>query len=269
MKTKTVALILLSMSAGCGGQDGIRTEDMPIAADDSVTSSAITSSVTFGTTLQTTADLNLRTGPSTSYSVKLVMPSGSQSTAVQSSPTNGWYEVNYQGHVGWASGAYLVVAATPSTARDQAIARGNSVWGFSYSWGGGAWDPTSQSPGSCTGTCPSCTHSGSWGADCSGFLAKAWVVPSSNTPLTLAYHPYSTYDFRYNTYYWTQISRGSTIRADALVYNDTSSGHTFLFVSGDPWNSMNALECKGCSSGCVYDTRTASSAYVAIRRNGY
>jgi hypothetical protein len=32
---------------------------------------------------------------------------------------------------------------------------------------------------------------------------------------------------------------------------------------------MYAYECKGCADGCVYDLRTASSAYHAIRRTGY
>lgn len=270
MKTRSLVLLMLFVSTACGDRDSLRSEEI-IAADDSGTSaeSAITASVTFGTTLKTTTGLNLRTGPSTSYAVKLVMPSGATSIAVKSAPTNGWYNINYQGHVGWASGTYLTVSATPTTARDKAIARGKSVWGFSYHWGGGDWDPTSQSPGSCTGSCPDCTHSGTNGADCSGFLAKAWVVPASNTPLTLVSHPYSTYNFRYNTYYWSQITRSNTLRADALVYNDGSAGHTFLFVSGDPWNSMQAIECKGCTSGCLYNTRTASSSYIAIRRDGY
>ena len=31
---------------------------------------------------------------------------------------------------------------------------------------------------------------------------------------------------------------------------------------------MSACECKGCSYGCVYDLRTASSAHHGIRRAG-
>ncbi|MEJ7597360.1 MAG: SH3 domain-containing protein [Kofleriaceae bacterium] len=50
--------------------------------------------------------LNLRSGPSTAYSILTTMPQGSTVTIVQG-PSNGWYRVTYQGRTGWASGAYL------------------------------------------------------------------------------------------------------------------------------------------------------------------
>lgn len=54
----------------------------------------------------TASSLNLRSGPSTSYAVLRSMPNGSVVTVVQG-PSNGWYQVTYQGTTGWASGAYL------------------------------------------------------------------------------------------------------------------------------------------------------------------
>ncbi len=272
-EAKRIAFLLfLLVPIACGGGDGARSENMPVAVDDSITSAsnALTGTVTFGTLVEVTASsLNLRTGPATSDAIKLAMPEAAHARVVRAAASNGWYEINYQGHVGWASGAYLKVIDVPSGERDEALARGRSVWGFSYHWGGGAWDPTSQAPGSCSGSCPDCTHSGDWGADCSGFVAKAWVVPPSNTPLTSASHPYSTDSFRNGSAYWSTISRSNAQLADALVYHSGGAGHIFLFVSGDAWNSMDAIECKGCADGCVYDNRTASSAYVAIHRDGY
>jgi uncharacterized protein YraI len=267
---RTVLLLLATLVA-CGGEGLAKSESMNSSADDGIATSeaALSTDIKFGTQLQTTTELNLRTGPSTSYAVKLVMPSGALSRAVRTSPSNGWYEINYQGHVGWSSGTYLKVDQVPSGARDEAVARGISVWGFSYRWGGGAWDPTSQSPGACYGSCPDCTHSGTWGADCSGFVAKVWVVPPSNAPLTLASHPYNTSSFRNGSNYWSTVTRSNALRADALVYHTNGAGHIFLFTGGDPWNSMQAIECRGCTDGCVYNTRTASSAYIAIRRDGY
>lgn len=52
------------------------------SADDSVgmTEDLLSGSVKFGTDLKTTAELNLRTGPSTSCGVKLVMPKGATCT---------------------------------------------------------------------------------------------------------------------------------------------------------------------------------------------
>ncbi len=57
--------------------------------------------------------------------------------------------------------------------------------------------------------------------------------------------------------------------ADALVYHSGSAGHVFVYGSGDGWGSMYAYECKGCSYGCVYNLRTASSSYHGIRRSGF
>jgi hypothetical protein len=75
-----------------------------------------------------------------------------------------------------------------------AIQRAQSGVGFSYKWGGGCWSPGSTSYGACYGSCPNCSHSGSWGADCSGFVAKVWQVPG-NEDLTSCDHPYSTVNF--------------------------------------------------------------------------
>lgn len=269
MTTRTSATCLVLVLAACGGGD-VRTEEMPTPADDEVTlASAISGNLAFGTRLVTTASLNLRTGPSTSYAVRAVMPQGETVRVVRAAPTSGWYNINWDGVVGWASGSYLDLSLVPSGNRQNAIARGISVWGFSYHWGGGDWEPTSQSPGSCTGSCPDCTHSGANGADCSGFVAKAWVVPPDNTPLTKVSHPYSTYNFRYGSNYWSTITRDNATVADALVYNSSGSGHVFLVYGGDPWGSIQAIECRGCSDGCLYNNRTASSAYVAIHRDGY
>ena len=38
----------------------------------------------------------------------------------------------------------------------------------------GRWRADGTDHGSCSGSCPSCSHSGKYGADCSGLIAKAW-----------------------------------------------------------------------------------------------
>jgi uncharacterized protein YgiM (DUF1202 family) len=153
-----------------------------------------------------------------------------------------------------------------------AIARAASAVGFSYWWGHGRFrteGPTSSNAGTCSGSCPSCTHGGSYGGDCSGLVAKVWQIPSSNTDLTADSHPYSTASFVSDTSQWSTVSRSNLQTADALVYHTGSEGHVFLYSSGDGWGSMDAYECKGCSYGCVYNLRTATSAYHGIRRTGY
>ena len=158
------------------------------------------------------------------------------------------------------------LASPPAATRAEIVARGKGVVKFSYWWGHGRWSTTSTSHGSCSGSCPSCSHSGSYGADCSGFVAKAWQVPSASS-VTTDSHPYSTYYFDNYSYHWSTISRGSAKPADSFVYNTGGAGHIFMYESGDPWGWVTAIECKGCSYGCVRGSRTISSSYKAIRRN--
>jgi hypothetical protein len=163
-------------------------------------------------------------------------------------------------------------AGTVSSLRNAAIARAKPGIGFSYWWGHGRWQPegpTASTKGSCSGSCPSCTHGGSNGADCSGYVAKIWQVPASNNNVTVDSHPYSTADFVVAGASWSIVSRGSVKPADALVYHTGGAGHVFLYESGDGWGSMWAYEAKGCAVGIVHDLRTATSAYVAITRKGF
>lgn len=54
----------------------------------------------------TATSLNLRSGPSTSYGVITSMPFQATVT-INQSPSNGWYNVTYNGKTGWCSGDYL------------------------------------------------------------------------------------------------------------------------------------------------------------------
>jgi len=163
------------------------------------------------------------------------------------------------------------LAAAPARAeepisRDQIISLAKSAMHYSYWWGHGRWRSDGADHGSCSGNCPNCSHGGHHGSDCSGLAAKVWQVPGP-IGIDSDAHPYSTYNFRNDTSLWTQVSRSSLKRGDAMVHNSNGSGHVFIFESGDGWGSHWAYECKGCAYGCVHDLRTASSAYVGIRRN--
>lgn len=237
-----------------------------------------------GDALTATTTVNLRSGPGTSYDVLTTVPTGASVTIVDSTPSNDFLKINYKGTVGWSSGKYYTTSgavsnpepdtggSTGSAATDGAIARAKSGVGFSYWWGHGRFrteGPTSANKGSCSGGCPSCSHSGTYGGDCSGFVAKAWQVPSTNTNLSTDSHPYSTLDFNKDASQWTSVARANLKPADAMVYNANGAGHIFLYSKGDGWGSMYAYECRGCSAGCIAGYRTASSAYHGIRRKGY
>lgn len=60
-----------------------------------------------GTVLETTADLNLREGPDTTFAVIVVIPMGSKVTVKTTSGADNWVHVDYAGNVGYASKTYL------------------------------------------------------------------------------------------------------------------------------------------------------------------
>lgn len=283
----------LASTTGCaaetanGGGNVIASDEIVGADDtgDGYAAESVLGSVAVGSTLKATTGVNLRKGPSTSDAILHVVPSGATVTAVASAPKNGFYQVKHNGVTGWSYGLYYNLVSSPSSspsptpapsggssARDQAVTRAKQGVGFSYWWGHGRWlasGATSSTAGTCSGSCPSCSHGGSYGADCSGYVGKIWQVPSSNTSLSTDSHPYSTGNFVSDTSQWSTVARGSVKKADAMVYNSGGAGHIFLYESGDGWGSMWAYEAKGCSYGIVHNLRTASSSYHAIRRSGW
>lgn len=278
------ALAALStvMFAGCAATSTpTDSEELTGAPELASGGSAISGTIPVGTTLKATTGVNLRTGPGTSYSILHVVPQGATVTVEDATPQNGFYKVKHNGTVGWSFGQYYEKVADPApqpqpqpngSARDNAIARAKEGVGFSYWWGHGRWrpeGPTASTKGTCSGSCPSCSHGGNYGADCSGYVGKIWEVPASNSDVTVDAHPYSTASFVNDTSQWHSVARGSLEQADAMVYNSNGAGHVFLYSSGDGWGSMYAYECKGCAYGCVYDLRTASSAYHGIRHAGW
>jgi hypothetical protein len=104
--------------AGCGGTaEELQAADELWPADDSVSSASqgLSSTLSIGSTLVTTDNLNLRTGPGTTYPVTLVIPAGARvSTVNRTTPANGFYNIIYGKTVGWSSGLYLAVASLPS-----------------------------------------------------------------------------------------------------------------------------------------------------------
>lgn len=272
-----------------GGEQNGGSEELVGAPEDDGTdgrgAESVVGTVAAGATLKTTANLNLRSSASTSAKILHVIPQGAMVTVVSGTPKSGWYNIKHAGVTGWSFGVYLdkTSSSTPppsgggggggsSSAVDTGIAKAKAGVGFSYWWGHGRWNmggTSSASAGSCSGSCPSCSHSGSNGADCSGYVAKIWDVPSSNSDVNSDSHPYSTGNFVGDTSLWSTVSKSSVRRGDAYVYNSGGAGHIFLFDSGDGWGSMYAYEAKGCSYGIVHDLRTASSSYHAIRRSGW
>src|SRR5690242_14421250 len=131
---KWLAVVAL-VAVGCGGgQSTVESIELKGVDEEVGTSAdAITACVTAKSTLQTTADLNLRTGPATTYGVIVTMPANSLVIEWGGGcPTSGWYKVYFGGISGWASGSYLTQVTSAYSVRDEAIARAQGAVGFSY-----------------------------------------------------------------------------------------------------------------------------------------
>lgn len=253
------------------------------AVDDSDPAGPINTMLTANTTMRTTANLNLRKGAGTSFAVLAVIPSGTVVTLLSATPKSGFLNIQFNGTAGWSSATYLTeVASSGGTSGgtvdldgpaspDNALARAKKAVGFSYYWGGGAWleaGVSTSTRGSCSGSCPSCSHSGKYGADCSGLVAKAWQFGVK--ALEVNSHPYSTASFVNDAAgKWSTVSRGALRKGDALVYNKNGAGHIVMYEKGDGWGTPTVIECRGCSYGCVYNARSFASNYKAIRRSGF
>lgn len=278
-----------------GDEDGVGdvgddTPDGPLTAvDDSEEAvSTSTQALTVNGKMRATANLNLRKGAGTGFAVLAVIPSGSIVTLLSTTAKSGFLNIQFNGTSGWSSSTYLTevastgggstggtsggaVALDGAPSPDNAIARAKKAVGFSYYWGGGAWlesGVSASTRGSCSGSCPSCSHSGKYGADCSGLVAKAWQYGTK--ALEVNSHPYSTASFVNDVSgKWSTVSRGSMRKGDALVYNKNGAGHIVVYEKGDGWGTPTVIECRGCSYGCVYNARSFASNYKAIRRSGF
>lgn len=110
----TTALAAGLSVSGCmlgAESDPEALDDENIAAD----SNAVTGSLPVGTTLVSTTNAKLRSGPGTSYSILATVPYGSSVVVVRSTPTNGFYRVKYNGITGWSSGQLYVLGGGSSS----------------------------------------------------------------------------------------------------------------------------------------------------------
>jgi len=171
--------------------------------------------------------------------------------------------------------ASMVGAAPPAQTRDELVCRGASAIGFSYEWGGECWcgngcapDLVGCSPGKCTPNsgssgCPNCTHTGRYGADCSGFVSKVWQTPGQYAVDACDVPRHVASSFLTKAADWDIVPMNSLLPGDASA----SSAHIVL-ISG-PKNSAGnheVIEAKGCTYGIVRNVKVLGSGYSGARR---
>lgn len=148
--------------------------------------------------------------------------------------------------------------------RAQIINLGKPAVGHGYNWSHGYWTSDGSNKTACT--TQGDDYNG-YGADCSGFVAKVWQVPSP-TPVEQDTHPYGTEAFRFSNTHWEQIPRADVKRADAFVHrNETNTAGHIVLVDSQTNNGYLVYEANGCIKGIIHQEKSLDSSYVAIRRN--
>lgn len=126
--TLTIPLLAAACSAASpNAQDGVFESE-----DESWTGAGLSSELPVGTTLRTTGNLNLRSGPATSKAILDVMPKGSLVTLLEGKPVNQFYHVDFDGTDGWCSGKYLKVESSGGT---DTGATDGTAWSCTGSYG--------------------------------------------------------------------------------------------------------------------------------------
>lgn len=162
-------------------------------------------------------------------------------------------------------------AVPPTLSRAQIQQNAGSGIGYPYGLGWESWDNTTCG---CNkyGKCKDSYEK--WGMDCSGYVQKAWQVPTAlDFKKELTSNRYTTYTFRCTKKDWTSVSRSSMKYMDSLVYysdcgTTSGSGHMALYTGKTASTGQLCVdEARSCVYGVLYNCRTFSSSYTAIKRN--
>ncbi|TET54923.1 MAG: peptidoglycan endopeptidase, partial [Actinobacteria bacterium] len=140
----------------------------------------------------------------------------------------------------------------PVVSRDSIIKYAQSGVGSPYVWGGDKWNPNNKGWG---------------GADCSGYVLKAWQIPYKAGYTQSVGHPYSTFNFYFKKTHWYPINRNNLAKGDILVYRNKGRGHVAIYHYGDKWGSPVVYEARSRKHGIVHGARYFPSYYKGRRRH--
>lgn len=151
-------------------------------------------------------ELNMRSGPSTSYSIITRLPSGAVAKLLGSE--GDWYYVTYNGYTGYVHSDYCTLTVyrdpfeNPSTLRQEIIQFAKTLIGIPYVWGG---------------------NSPSEGFDCSGFVKYVFAHYNVSLPRIA--------EQQYN--YSTKINKSQLKAGDLVFFSSAGSSgveHVGIYI---------------------------------------
>lgn len=137
-------LLLLGLLAACAP-----AADVPAPETEGATAAGagVRGTQPSGTLLRATGNVNLRKGPATSFSVIDVVMKGAVVSVVTPNPKNGFYQVDYDGQIGWSSGKYYEAVGSAGSGGNGGNAGGAGTAGGGSSSGGAGGSGNSGSGG--------------------------------------------------------------------------------------------------------------------------
>lgn len=162
--------------------------------------------------------------------------------------------------------ATTVYAKPPMETRDTIVCRGLAGVGFVYDFGGECWCADGCEPAltACPpGKCVDNYKTGKYGADCSGFVSKAWQVPDPHPVEKCNVERYGAKHFAVSSTYWKTVAMNSLLPGDAA----SKISHVVL-IAGDKDSKGNydIVHASSCNVGIVHKRFALSSEYVGARR---
>ena len=153
LQALAVSLLFLFAVQGCSPAAPGDLGD-GLAVDESIGSNheGVSGPLAIGTQLETTANLNFRTGPSNGDRVLRVLPKGTVVRTVElTNPENSYYKIQHEGEAGWSHGGYMRVVgpASPWVSIDspQEGASVRNPVAITFSAGGGVTHVSLQADG--------------------------------------------------------------------------------------------------------------------------
>jgi hypothetical protein len=248
-KLFVLAALVAMGSVACSAAQGDGSEVLESTADELATTGPTYQA---GTTLRTTANLNLRSAGSINANILRVMPSGSNVTVRVASGANAWVAVRFNGYDGWAHTSYL----TP--VNNGGGGGGGNPGGYSATRGGKLASTALRMDGHAAG---------GWCAlETSNSVEKSGIIPNGvtwyrNNAIDISEYMASNagYDakvgFKSISVSPNDIPKGSIIgwRRGQCGYS-SKYGHIEI--------SVDSSSSRACSDFCGYIKKSCGSPYV-------
>ncbi len=193
-----------------------------------------------GAYARTTAALNLRTGPSTAYAIKRVVPYGAR-VWINAGPYNSvWYKVTYYGSTGYMHSGYLTQSTTSGSTSTSYSGKGSAIASTAKQYVGYRYNYYGNSPAE--------------GFSCTGLVQ--WVLSRNGVSV-----PLSLWGQYSRGYY---VSRGDLRPGDIVFFQNTwwaGLSHAGVYV-GNGW----MVDASTPSTGVVWSN--IYSSYYSYRWYG-